>query len=702
VVLLASLAAPSVAWGSHGSGLLVTFVARVCPTYTDITANRARNNIQESLQDLGEDTPYQAGELMDPAVEQAHQPNCKPIPGWTFTLGTGYISKAVSGPWGALSIVTSPFAAPSIQTKSTIPLLDTQGRPTGQSIAGAATVELTPEQAAIAAHPDSLWAQGGTTSDPILSVPFPGQYGFGALRCAIDNLNGDNVEWIGFPSGVSHVFCFAYYVQPPPTSGTIIIHKQIQAPAGTTESFPFEGNISFNPGGKFELNVASGGSAQEVFYRAETRPGDAPWSAREIVPANWRLTSLTCTSRNGTSVTGTTLAQASVSIALAPSDTVTCNYTDEYVPPTGGLLIRKVTHGDTGRFAFDVTPESGGPATSAVAETTEEGLAVDAQPGPLNLAPGGYTISETPPSAGWKLTGVVCNEIQLPLTQPIKISITAGQSMACTLTNTYTPPGAIKLSKVTVGGLATTGFVISPASGAPVELHQSATTTHEGKPALAVGEPTTGLALGRYLIQETTPEPAGDGHWELTSVQCGGKDVPFADGRASVTLSQTTPTIACTFTNTHRPKAPEPPGPEPAEEPKADLTVTKHALSTPITLGEPASFEVSVKNDGPDAAEEVVLDDQPESAATFVSAQPSQGSCSHGLPTTCLLGRIAAGHTVTIVVVVIPHHEGAFVNRAILGTATVDANVERASASARVHVKAAAPHPEPTTPSFTG
>ncbi len=74
--------------------------------------------------------------MMDPAVEQAHQPNCTPIPGWTFTMGTGYISRAVSGPWGSLSMVTNPFAPPII-TKASTPLLDTRVFRRGKTIAGA-------------------------------------------------------------------------------------------------------------------------------------------------------------------------------------------------------------------------------------------------------------------------------------------------------------------------------------------------------------------------------------------------------------------------------------------------------------------------------------------------------------------------------------------------------------------------------------
>ena len=37
----------------EGTDQFVTFAARVCDAYTDISANKARNNIQESLKDLG-------------------------------------------------------------------------------------------------------------------------------------------------------------------------------------------------------------------------------------------------------------------------------------------------------------------------------------------------------------------------------------------------------------------------------------------------------------------------------------------------------------------------------------------------------------------------------------------------------------------------------------------------------------------------
>lgn len=694
---------PAPAEASSGSGLLVTFVARMCPSYTDINANRARNDIQESLRDLGPDTPYQDGEMMSPTVEQDTQPNCTPLPGWTFTLGSGYISRAVSGPWGSLSIVTGAFA-PAITTLPSTPLLDDRGLPTGQTIAGAATIELSAAQASLAVRPNSLWAQGGTPADPILDQRFPGKYAFGALRCALDNLNGDNVEWIGFPSGVRHVFCFAYYVVPPPSSGTIIVRKQVQAPAGTTESFPFQGNLSFNAGGRFDLDAGTGQAGEETFYRAETRPGDPPWEVQELVPPNWTLSGLQCTSSNGTSTTSTDDAAAEASITLAAADTVTCTFTDRLIPPNGGLLIRKISYGATGRFAFGVAPAAGGGGVSTAATTKEAGVAVDVESGPLSLAPGVHAVSETAPATRggrWALTAVQCDGHDLPPQQPIPVPVASGVGTVCTFTNTFTPLGSLTVAKITEGGVATTGFVISPSAGAPLELHQSATTTRAGVPAVAVGEPARGLELGGYRIQETTPQPAGNGHWELTAVRCGGQYLPFADGAAEVDLSEARPSTRCTFVNTHRRTPPtEPSEPlTPTVDPEADLTITKHALSSHIALGQSAEFRLTVSNSGPGDAREVAVGDQPSDPSTLVAARTSAGTCRRTLPLVCLLGPIAPSHSESVTVVLRPLHSGTFTNRAIVGEATVERTLAHSVATAHLLVVPTATRQQPA---FTG
>src|SRR4051812_34750725 len=326
-----------------GTDSFVTIAARQCPTYNDIRANRARNNIQESLKDLGADTPYTAGQPINPLIEDATQPNCTPITGWKFTLGRG-IGGPVRGPWGSLSIVTSPFST-DVTTLGSVSGRDSQGRILpGTSIAGATTIELTATQAALAARSSSLWIQGGTPTDPVLAgIPaFADQFGFSALRCAIDNLNGDNVEWIQFPAGSRHVYCYAYYVTPPPTSGTIVIRKRVSDPADATQTFTFEGNISYTPDATFPLAVENGSVPSATFYRAATRPGAPPWSVRELVPSGWLLTGISCSARGSTVASDTATATVTIT-RLQAGDTVDCTFTDALRPKDGTLLLRKIT-----------------------------------------------------------------------------------------------------------------------------------------------------------------------------------------------------------------------------------------------------------------------------------------------------------------------------------------------------------------------
>jgi hypothetical protein len=153
-----SAAAAAQIEGEQSADRWVTIAARECDSYTDIRANLARNNIMESLQDLGADTLYQSGEPIDPRTELEGQPTCRPITGWQFTFGSSYRSRAISG---------------------------------GVKIEGAVTIGLTRDQVDRASQ-NRLWLQGGTPEDPMLygEPQFTGRYGFGALRCAIDDLNG--------------------------------------------------------------------------------------------------------------------------------------------------------------------------------------------------------------------------------------------------------------------------------------------------------------------------------------------------------------------------------------------------------------------------------------------------------------------------------------------------------------------------------
>ena len=124
----------------------ITYAARSCPSYTDVTANLARNNIQESLRDLGDDTDYVSGRRRSHRRSRSRgQPNCTPIVGWRFPLGDGIGSSSV----GSLGIALAGLrpGRTEIVTQAAVPLRNANGDATGGRLRGAVNVNLTDAQA---------------------------------------------------------------------------------------------------------------------------------------------------------------------------------------------------------------------------------------------------------------------------------------------------------------------------------------------------------------------------------------------------------------------------------------------------------------------------------------------------------------------------------------------------------------------------
>jgi uncharacterized repeat protein (TIGR01451 family) len=698
--LAAAALAPS-AEGASQPTRLVTFVARTCPSYADIAANRARNNIQESLQDLGADSLYEGGDAVSPVVEAVQQPNCTPLPDWTFVMGNGYRSRAVTGPWGALSIVTGPFAG-NIVTRASTPLLDRNGDDTGLTLAGAVTVTLTPEQIALAAKSSSLWAQGGTPTDPVLDAQYPGKFGFGALRCAIDILNGDNVEWISYPSGAKHVFCYAYYVVPPPTSGTIVIRKAVDDPAATaTQSFGFQGNISYTADGTFSIAAAAGRPGSATFYRAAGQT----WSWHELDLPGWTTVGLSCASATGASATRTDLATRAVSVDLAAGDTVTCTHTNRPVPPPAGLVLSKVTRGGIGSFDFDV---SGPDQARQTIATTQPGSPVA---GPqLTLAPGDYDVVERPPApapaGSWSLARVTCDGKRQ--TVPLTVTLLSGKGTACQFTNVFTPGGSIKLRKRTEGAAGAVDFVIRPLAERAVSYEQRAVTAGAGQTAIAEGDDTSAIPLGRYEIVEIGPAAKAGGHWTLESVLCDGVPVGNAQGRTVVTLGDADPSVDCTFVNRFTP-TPEPDntsGPSPNPEtgvagqgdvaPIADVSVTKTVTPRIARAGATLNYTIVVRNAGPGTAYDVVGSEVNPHADTPLQLRTTKGHCRGSRPARCAIGALRPGQRATISVDVVARRLGRTRNLVGVTSSTSDPDLRNNRAGALVTVL------RPLPPRFTG
>jgi Domain of unknown function DUF11 len=727
VVLVAALAGASPASASHIR--YVTFAARYCPTYDAINANEARNNIQESLKPLGANTPYGPNDAMDPVVEQTHQPLCKPLAGWKFTLGTGYQSRAVPGPWGNLSKVTgtypdAPPASPNpVTTLASTDLLNPNGVKTG-TIDGAVTLQLTEDQVNQASKANSLWVMGGTPTDPVAT---PANYAFGALRCGVDNLNGDNVEWVTFPSDSIHVFCFAYYVTPPPPAGTIIVRKRLtvppDAPDVPTQTFRFTGNVSFTPDPanpsdpqKNYFDVTGGVSDADIAAGKATFPRAAgsTWTFRERPPASSAatFTDVQCTSTNST-VTKSDTVPGEVSVLLGAGDVVTCTYTNN-VTFSPGLYLRKITTGGVGKFSFAAQSGNAEPETRTIT-TTKEGIAAAAARIPVQ-AGHTYTITETPPDRSdghWELDSVTCAGQPVRRGLSVQTTIPANGTQFCTFNNRFAPTGSIILRKATLGATATAAFLISPTFGTPITYAQSATTTKEGVPVRATGDDTTALPLGTYSIREMTPSPGPvPGSWRLAAAVCNGIPVPTAGGGALVTLTRDRPTIDCTVTNEFVPvpePAPLPPSPSPPPiptptplptapidianvvaagtlSPLANLVVTKVATPRLVIVGSKVRYRVTVRNRGPATARAVTVVERQAYGNRSLTLSASQGHCRGAPPRFCVLGTLAPGSSATVNVTVRTRRTGRFRNVVAVNQSTPDPALGANTASATIVV----------------
>lgn len=575
--------------------LSVTYVARVCDDYSQIMANKARNNIQESLRDLGPNSNYASTEAVSAAKEAAGTPvpPCRPLPGWRFSTGTGIIGRS---PATEQLSTLSGLIRSDIVTQASAPELDAQGNPTGGTLQGAVTVQLNgSEQSATARN--SLLAQGGTPSQPLNGLQ--DQYAFGALRCAQDAQNGDNVDYVSFPPNTRHVFCYYYAVTPPPGQGEITVRKEVAPGSNAGGSFHFDGNISYQDSngdgeGDFDLSASPGSPGEMTFIRAQSKPGQ-PWTFKEDLPpgSGWQLTGAPkCTILNSTGGPGTgkvfvdSAGQAAVE--LANGDHVTCTYTNER--ETGAALLQKQTVGGTGTFHIGLDVPPGADPIEVKDVTTERpGVPVDVATAPQGAPPGDYTAVEQVPAptpyGTWELTDAYCNGQRVPIVRhaptpqypngywTVTHHLASAEDASCLLTDTFTPGGAISVEKVTEGGTGTFGYTITPhlagvpATGRAGSYTGNATTTRPGVPAGAVrpdgtpGPLADGLEIGphrRYTIQEVIPPATEAGTWHVTSASCDGAPVDTSQverGVIDVELTPEHPRPVCRFVNTLVPPA---------------------------------------------------------------------------------------------------------------------------------------------------
>jgi uncharacterized repeat protein (TIGR01451 family) len=92
----------------------------------------------------------------------------------------------------------------------------------------------------------------------------------------------------------------------------------------------------------------------------------------------------------------------------------------------------------------------------------------------------------------------------------------------------------------------------------------------------------------------------------------------------------------------------------------------------PATVGQPLTYTLTVRNNGPDPAAGVTVTDTIPATTAFVSAQPSPGCAFASGTVTCPLGTLTLGATRTVTIVVTPGAAANLTDIATVATTTAD------------------------------
>ena len=127
--------------------------------------------------------------------------------------------------------------------------------------------------------------------------------------------------------------------------------------------------------------------------------------------------------------------------------------------------------------------------------------------------------------------------------------------------------------------------------------------------------------------------------------------------------------------------------------PSADLAITKTVSpGGPFAPNQPATYTITVTNNGPGSSSGVTVTDALPAQVTFVSATPTQGSCSGTTTVTCSLGTLASGASASIAVAVTTGAAiGPVSNTATATASTTDPNPANNSGTATFTIVAQIP-----------
>jgi len=293
--------------------------------------------------------------------------------------------------------------------------------------------------------------------------------------------------------------------------------------------------------------------------------------------------------------------------------------------------------------------------------------------GPVSFDPGESSKTFTVPIIDDALDET--NEtINLVLSNPTAATLGAQSTAVLTIIDDDPTPSLIINDRTLAeGNSGTTNFVftvsLSAVSGQQVQVNYTTNngtaiagsdyTTTSGTATITAGNPSTTITVP--VLGDTAFEPNETFTVDLSAPV----NATINDGQGLGTITN-------------------------EDLPNSNLGVTKTANVPTFTPGQQITFTITVSNAGPDAATATTVTDVLPAGTTFVSATPSQGSCSGTTTVTCSLGTLNNGANATITLVVTATGSSNITNTATASSASNDPASGNNSGSATVTVNTAA------------
>ncbi len=367
---------------------------------------------------------------------------------------------------------------------------------------------------------------------------------------------------------------------------TLIVIKQIDNQHGGTLG-PSDFTLHVEYDGADVSGSPHAGSASGTTYTLD----DGVYTVSEDSVSGYTLSNV-----SGDCAVDSQTGVASVTLAVGDKKSCTFTNTDE---PAHLTLIKRVSGSGTAEpSAWTLSATGDGDSLSG--------------PGPQvsgDVSAGTYTLSESGPQAGYTASGWSCDGGSL---DGSSLSLQAGDSATCTITNSYSPPpsgqGSFQFTK-TVGGNLTgwTGgqfpfTVTCGESSTPVTLTLGANGSTVSSPVFGPYDPGTTCSV----TEGSLPAAGTYASWVSSP--------SYSPSNSAVIASDTTVIVAVTNTRTYTP----PPPPVTPLTPK--IAIAKVASPTHLGAGGGSvTYTYTVTNPGQTTLSTVTVTDDRCAPVTYVS-----------------------------------------------------------------------------------